>query len=91
MYLFKYLNSNKSFKVSKLYLYLPEQGHCLAEANIMVIEIAETKECGCREHKNTSFSQLDLSITMDIVGKNLTNPPAEGETYWRVFTSFKNT
>ncbi len=46
---------------------LPEHGDCLAETNIMVIEIAETKECDCGEQQDARFSKLDLNITVDIV------------------------
>lgn len=55
--------------------FAPEKSDGFADANVIVVEVAKTREGNCGQQEETSFGNLDLGVPMNIVRQCLAYTP----------------
>ena len=58
----------------------PEQRHGLADAHIVVVEVAEASEGDGRQEEEPRVRHLDLGVPVDVVRQHLPDAPGPTET-----------
>ena len=57
----------------------PEQGHGLADAHVVVVEVAEASEGDSGQEEEPRVGHLDLGVPVDVVCQHLANAPGPTE------------